>query len=189
MYENSIPGLHISGTDTQRRQVLSHLHIEPLGEGDSICQTCGEAITTGDPVTLYLYRPAGHSGYTIGQCRCSGHNDTLTSLFTLGVREIIVDGRIGHYRSHDTDQTQSVLVAPSVRLISAPDTKSGRVVNDNNNHNNRTCPNNTGQNRITSQNSDTPDAIGCTQSALSYANQTDNTVTTEPPTAVRVDNE
>jgi hypothetical protein len=113
----------------------------------------------------------------------------LAAQFTLGVREVIVDGRIGHYRSHDTDQTQSVLVAPSVRLISAPDTKSGRVVNDNNNHNNRTCPNNTGQNRITSQNSDTPDAIGCTQSALSYANQTDNTVTTEPPTAVRVDNE
>jgi hypothetical protein len=113
----------------------------------------------------------------------------LAAQFTLGVREVIVDGRIGHCRSHDTDQTQSVLVAPSARLISAPDTTSGRVVGDSNNHNNRTWLNNTGQNRFTGRYSSMPDAIGYTQSALSHANQTDNTVITEPPTAVRVDNE
>ena len=118
--------LENSGTNTQLSQVLSHLRIESPANGDPMCQACGEAIVEGDPVTLYLSRPAGHSSYTVDQCRCSDHNEDLTSLFTLGVRELVVDGRVRHCRDHATQQIWPVLLGPSIRLISAADTKSGR---------------------------------------------------------------
>jgi hypothetical protein len=43
------------------------------------------------------------------------------------VRELIVTGRVGLRRDHATDQTWPVLVSPTVRVISASDTTTGRV--------------------------------------------------------------
>lgn len=127
--ENKTPtGLQNSGTNAQLRQVLSHLQIASPAEGDPTCQACGEPLLHADPVTLYLSRPAGRSGYTVGQCRCSDHNDDLTSLFALGTRELVVDGRVGQCRDQDSHQTGSILLAPSIRLISPADTKSGRRI-------------------------------------------------------------
>jgi len=128
MNENATTGLQNSGKNTQLRQVLSHLQIASPADGDPTCQACGETIREGDSVTLYLFRLAGRSGYTVGQCRCLNHNDELTDLFTLGTRELIVDGRIGLCRDHATQQTWPVLLAPSVRLVSAADTTTGRIV-------------------------------------------------------------
>jgi len=124
MKEKSTAGLQNSGTDTYQ-QVLAHLH--RLSLGDPVCQVCDASLTEGDQLTLYLYKPAGRSKYTVGQYRCRSHDDDLTSLFTLGVRELIVNGRIGHRQDHNTDQTWSVLVSPTVRVISASDTTTGRV--------------------------------------------------------------
>jgi len=126
MNENATTGLQNSGTSTQLRQVLSHLQIVSPADGDPMCQACGETIVEGDPVTLYLSQLAGQSRYIIDQCRCSDHNGDLSSLFTLDVREPIVDGRVGHCRDHATQQTWPVLLGPSIRLISPVDTKSVR---------------------------------------------------------------
>ena len=125
MQEKKLTGLQNSGTDTHP-QVLAHLHRQSLG--DPACQVCDESLTEGDQLTLYLYKPAGSARYTIGQNRCHSHADDLASLFTLGVRELIVEGRIGQCRDHATQQTWPVLLAPSLRLISAYDTTSGRDV-------------------------------------------------------------
>ena len=130
MQNKNIAGLQISGTTTQLEQALSHLRIAPSTESTPTCQCCKEALTEGDQVTLYLYKPAGSQRYTIGQIRCRTHDDNLTSLFTLGVRELIVEGRIGQCRDHATQQTWPVLLAPSIRLISASDTTTGRVPTD-----------------------------------------------------------
>jgi len=185
MQKKTHTGLQDSGTNTQLSQVLLHLQIESPANGDPMCQACGEAIREGDPVTLYLSRPAGQSGYTIGQCRCSDHNDELTSLFTLGVRELIVDGRVGQCRDHATQQTWPVLLTPSVRLISAPDTTSGRVASEHE----QTHPNDFGQGQITDRNSDTLTASGGTQSALSHADRDGSAATIEPRSAGRVNDE
>lgn len=128
MKKEILTGLQNSGTDTPLRQVLSHLQIASLADGDPTCQACGETIREGGSVTLYLFEPAGRSSYTVGQCRCLDYNDDLTDLFTLGTRELIVDGRIGLCRDRATQQTWPVLLAPSVRLVSAADTTTGRVV-------------------------------------------------------------
>ena len=124
MQNNNTAGLQNTGTDTHQ-QVLDHLH--RLSLGDSICQVCEASLTAGDQLTVYLYKLDGSSRYTVGQYRCRSHNDDLTSLFSLGVRELIVTGRVGHRQDHTTDQTCAVLVSPTVRVISASDTTTGRV--------------------------------------------------------------
>ena len=130
MKKKILTGLQDSGTNTRLSQVLSHLQIASSAEDDPMCQACGEPLLHADPVTLYLSRPAGRSGYTVGQCRCNDHNDDLTSLFTLGTRELVVDGRIGECHDRASQQTWPVLLAPSLRVVSAADTKTGRVVTD-----------------------------------------------------------
>lgn len=117
--------LQNSGTETRVQQVLSHLHIQSLG--DPTCQVCDDPFREGDQITLYLYKPAGTSTYTIGQCRCRDHDEDLTTLFTLGVDEIVVDGRVGQCQDHASQQSWRVLIAPTVRLRSAQDTTTGRV--------------------------------------------------------------
>ena len=128
MYENTFVGLQNSGTETRLQQVLSHLHIQSLDE--PACQVCDDPLGEGDHITLYLYKPAGSERYNIGQCRCRSHDDNLPSLFTLGVEELIVEGRIGQCRDHATQQAWPILLAPSIRLISASDTTTGRAPTD-----------------------------------------------------------
>lgn len=125
MLEKTVAGLQNSGIETRLRQVLSHLHIQSLDE--PACQVCDEPLREGDQITLYLYKPAGSGRYNIGQCRCRSHDDNLPSLFTLGVEELIVDGQIGQCRDHATQQAWPILLAPSIRLISASDTTTGRT--------------------------------------------------------------
>jgi len=185
MQKKTHTGLQSSGTSTQFSQVLSHLCIESPANGGPMCQACGETIREGDPVTLYLSRPAGHSGYTVDQCRCIDHNEDLTSLFTLGVRELVVDGRVGQCRDHATQQAWPVLLAPSIRLISAPDTTSGRVVSKHE----QTYPNDSGQSLITDRNPDTLTASGDTQSVLSHADRDGSEATSELPSAGSANNE
>jgi hypothetical protein len=108
----------------------------------------------------------------------------LTSLFTLGVRELIVDGRVGQCRDHATQQTWPVLLAPSVRLISAPDTTSGRVVS-----NDDLSSSDSGQSRIPGQNSDTLTASGVAQSVLSHTDRDGSAATSEPQSAGSANNE
>jgi len=124
MEQKSTAGLENSGTNTHQ-QVLAHLHRQSLG--DPACQVCNESLIEGDQLTLYLYKPAGSSGYSIGQCRCRRHDEGLTTLFTRGVRELIVEGRVGQCRDHATQQTWAVLISPNLTLISASDTTTGRT--------------------------------------------------------------
>jgi len=180
MNENVVTGLQDSGTNTRLSQVLSHLQIASPANGDPTCQACGEAIVEGGPVTPYLSRPAGHSSYTVDQCRCSDHNEDLTSLFTLGVRELVVDGRVGQCRDHATQQAWPILLAPSVRLISAADTTSGRIVSSHK----QPHPNSyKQQGQATDSKSDKPAAISSCQPSLSHLNR-DGSSDTTPATSV-----
>jgi len=128
MLERKTTGLQISGTNTRLEQTLSQLHIPASSGSNPACQDCGETLEEGDRVTLYLYQPTTGQAYQVGQCRCSTHNNDLTDLLTLGINELIVDGRVGQCRDQSTQQTWPVLIAPSIRLISGRDTNTGRLV-------------------------------------------------------------
>lgn len=174
MKRKKVTGLQISGTTTRIGQLLSQLRLAETTAKNLSCQICAESFSEGDPITVYLYKPVGSPQYTIGQCRCQNHNEGLFSLFTLGVRELIVDGRVGLCRDHATQQTWPVLIAPSIRLISAPDTTSGRVVRDRE----ITHPNDHQQGQTTDCDSDKPDSLGGCHPSPSLLDRDDNTKTT-----------
>jgi hypothetical protein len=98
---------------------------------------------------------------------------------------LVVDERVGQCRDHATQQTWPVLLAPSTRLISAPDTTSGRVVSEHR----QTNPNNFGQDRNTDRNPDALTASGDTQSVLSHADRDGSAATSEPRSAGSANNE
>ena len=128
MLRNNTIGLQSSDTEPQLQQVLSHLHNQTLDE--PACQVCDDLLREGDQITLYLSKPAGSGRYKIDLFRCHRHDDHLSSLFTLDVEELIIDGRVGQCRDGATQQTWAILLSPSVRLISASDTTTGRDPTD-----------------------------------------------------------
>lgn len=129
MSEKTIAGLENSGTDVQLNKVLFKSYFTSPADSDTKCQVCGKTIAEGKSVTLYLSLAPSRIGYMIGQCRCADHYEDLSILFTLGVRELIIDGRIGQHQD-PTTQTRPVLLSPSIRLISTGDTTTGRVLPD-----------------------------------------------------------
>lgn len=169
MNKNATSGLQDSGTE-RFAESISNLQIAPPAEGTPTCQVCGDTIHEGDHITLYLFRPAGKATYTVGQCRCSTHNKNLANLFTLGIKEYIVDGRVGQCRDHATQQTWPVLLAPSIRLISALDTTTRRVVS---NHK-PTHPDGHRQEQTTDCESNKPDSIGGCQPSRSPHDRDDS---------------
>jgi hypothetical protein len=186
MNEKPLAGLQNSGTDRQLRQELSYHQIALPAEDKLVCQVCNEVLTEGDPVTIFISRPAGQSGYSINQCRCREHNEDLTPLFTLGVRGLVVDGRVGQCRDHATQQAWPVLLAPSVRLLSSSDTTSGRVVSDSRDIH----PNALRQRRSTDGDSNNRDVTSTCHLTQSSPNRDTSSDATEPRPAVeRGDNE
>ena len=172
-----------SNTDQELVEAVATLHQTTLADDQLSCQVCNESINEGDEVICHLQSPAEQDCYEITQTRCIDHDD-LTGLLTLGVDELVVDGRVGQCRDHATQQTWPVLLAPSVRLISAPDTTSGRVVS-----NDDLSSSDSGQSRIPGRNSDTLTASGDTQSVLSHADRDGSAATSEPRSAGSANNE
>jgi hypothetical protein len=84
MQDNNPAGLQNSGTEPKLQQVLSHLHIQSLGE--PTCQVCKEPLTESDQVTLYLYKSTGSSTYGVGQCRDHATQQTWAVLISPTVR-------------------------------------------------------------------------------------------------------
>ena len=173
-----------SNTDQELVEAVATLHQTTLADDQLSCQVCNESINEGDEVICHLQSPAEQDCYEITQTRCIDHDD-LTGLLTLGVDELVVDGRVGQCRDHAIQQAWPVLLAPSIRLISTPDTTSGRVVGKHE----QTNPNDFGQDRNIDRSPATLTASGDTQSVLSHADRDGSAATSEPRSAGRVNDE
>jgi len=99
-----------------------------LGEGAVACQVCGTPLSGGSPVSVYAYRPAGESTFEIGHLICGDDGHDLTTHFTLGVRELLIEGRVGLCSDVATGACWPVLLDPSVRVVSTMESREGRIV-------------------------------------------------------------
>jgi len=97
-----------------------------LGEGAVTCQACGSPLREGDAVVVYVFRPAGTVRYQIGHVVCSDSRHKQVDVFTSGVRELLVEGRVGWCSDGATQSSWPVLLAPEVVGVSAALTKSLR---------------------------------------------------------------
>jgi hypothetical protein len=97
---------------------IKQLQCVALGVGAGTCQVCGEEIPEGGPVAVYAFRRAGASHWRVGHCKCDEDRPQETENFTLGVRELLVDGRVGRVIDQATQSDWPVLLAPRVRAVS-----------------------------------------------------------------------
>lgn len=98
-----------------------------LGEGVAVCQVCGAELPDGAPVTVFVYCPAGQLIFEVGYVCCGGNVHDLPTYFTLGVRDLLVDGRVGRCVDPRTDSSWPVLLEPVVRAVSPMDSTTARI--------------------------------------------------------------
>jgi len=99
-----------------------------LGEGAATCQVCGSPLQEGVAVVVYAFRPAGAVRFQLGFVTCGDDQHERQSEYTLGVRELIVEGRVGLCSDGATQSSWPVLLAPDIVGVSAAATKSLRLI-------------------------------------------------------------
>ncbi len=97
----------------------SHLSRIALDTRDPRCQVCGETLHEGDDITVYAYRPAGEPTYEIGYLMCGHDIHEHPTVFTRGVRELVVTGHIGSCANTRTQSTTWILLEPTIVVTSA----------------------------------------------------------------------
>jgi hypothetical protein len=93
-----------------------------LGEGAADCEACGEKIREGNAVVAFAFQPADQPIFQIGHIKCTGCRHEPTEHFTLGVRELVLDGRVGRCTDQAIQSSWPVLLAPRPRAVSPADT-------------------------------------------------------------------
>lgn len=91
------------------------------------CPVCGRSFDEGDDVVLYACRVAGSSCFEFGEVVCDDDADSMRTEFTLGVREVVLQARVGVCCDATTESSWLVLVAPEVVGVSEPATTALRV--------------------------------------------------------------
>ena len=114
-------------TDQELVEAVATLHQTTLADDQLSCQVCNESINEGDEVICHLQSPVEQNRYEITQTRCADHDD-LTELLTLGVDELVINGRVGRCSDQATQQSWPVLLVPQLRVVSPAATTTAREV-------------------------------------------------------------
>ncbi len=100
---------------------ISQLLAFALGEGAAVCEVCSEKLREGAPIVAFAFRPAEQPAFELGHVKCSDCRHEPSEFFTLGVRELVLDSRIGTCSDQATQSSWPVLLAPQPRATSPPD--------------------------------------------------------------------
>jgi hypothetical protein len=117
-------------TGEQLIEYMSKIHCEALGEGVVACQGCGSSLSEGSAVVAYAFRPVTDPTYQFGYVKSAEGRPTPSECFTLGVRELIVQGRVGVCSDQAMQSSWPVLLAPEVLGLSPADSKSLQWLSD-----------------------------------------------------------
>jgi len=116
------------GSDRPLIEDIHQINYISLGEGAATCQVCGSPLHEGESVVVYVFRPAGEVMFQVGHVVCGDEGHELPEEYTLGVRELLVKGRIGVCSDGATQSSWPVLLDPEVMAVSAAATKSVRKI-------------------------------------------------------------
>lgn len=118
------------GTERSIIKDIHQLQLVALGEGAVVCQACGSELREGAPVVVYAFQPLDKLTFQIGYTKCAEGQYVPSECFTLGVRELLVEGRVGTCSDQATQSSWPVLVAPEPVAVSAASTKSVQWLSD-----------------------------------------------------------
>ncbi len=110
------------GSDRAQIEEISQLQSVALGEGAAVCEVCGEELREGASLVVFAFRPVDQPTFEVGHVKCIECRHEPIEFFTLGVRELVLDGRIGTCSDPATQSSWPVLLAPQPRAVSPPDT-------------------------------------------------------------------
>ncbi len=113
-------------TDRKIIEDIYQLKRISLGEGAAVCEVCGVKLREGAPLVVFAFRPADHPTYQLGHVKCIDCRHEPSEYFTLGVRELVVDGRLGTCSDPATQSSWPVLLAPQPRAVSPADATTVR---------------------------------------------------------------
>ena len=108
--------------DNQLIEDISQIKQIALGEGAVVCQVCGSELREGTRVVVYAFRPAGEPMFEIGHVKCADDRHVPTECFTLGVRELVVEGRVGWCSDVATQSSWPVLLEPQALVVNPEST-------------------------------------------------------------------
>jgi len=103
---------------------INQLELIALGAGAAVCQRCGKPLYGGEHISVYVFRRCPHAAWLAGQTCCADHPLELDALASLGVREYIASGRVGHCIDHALQREYPVLLAPKLEAVSPHDTET-----------------------------------------------------------------
>ncbi len=109
-------------SDDQLIKDISQIKLIALGEGAAACEACGEKLREGAPLVAFAFRLADQPTFQFGHVKCTECRHEPTEYFTLGVRELVLDGRVGTCADPATQSSWPVLLAPRPRAVSPADT-------------------------------------------------------------------
>ncbi len=118
------------GDDKAFIEAIHQIDNIALGEGAAVCQVCGCELREGDGVTAYAFRAAGNPFFEIGFVMCGADVHEHPSVFTRGVHELVVTGRLGLCTDVATQSSWLVLVDPSPVVVSVASSSAARAVGD-----------------------------------------------------------
>lgn len=97
---------------------IIQINIAALGAGAVFCQVCGGRVREGGRVSAYAFRRCCESRWVVGQARCPSHPLAFSSLATLGVCELVVEGRVGRCVDQAVQANWQVFLALEVSAVS-----------------------------------------------------------------------
>ncbi|OYR72905.1 hypothetical protein [Halorubrum ezzemoulense] len=107
-------------------EIVARLDQLSLASTSGACQHCGRSFTEGDEIVAYVHKPADQRIHEVGHLVCAHHQHRQQEVFTLGVHELLVAGRIGFASDAATQSTWPILVEPVPLGVSAPATTTIR---------------------------------------------------------------
>jgi hypothetical protein len=78
------------------------------------CQVSEQGLRDGAAVVAYAVRACPHAPWLVHQLRCPRHPPSLSSLSTLGVCEVVVEGRVGRVVDTGLQRDWVTVVDPEV---------------------------------------------------------------------------
>ncbi|MFC6718911.1 hypothetical protein ACFQGT_14470 [Natrialbaceae archaeon GCM10025810] len=105
-------------TDKSIIKDINQIDCVGFGEGAAICQVCGTELREGEPVIAYAFRPVSEPGFEIGSIFCKEYENEIPNLWTRGVRELVVRGRVGMVTDAAEQASWPVLLDPELVVVS-----------------------------------------------------------------------
>lgn len=107
-------------SDDSLIEAIKQLERAGFGAGAATCQVCGTPLCEGECVAVYAFRPVSQLLYSVGYALCHEHWDEYSRVWTLGVREVVVRGRVGRVVDQARQSSCRVVLDPRPVAVSPP---------------------------------------------------------------------